>query len=114
MGQDALNEPMRVNELGDEAYFKESVQILGLSHGELADFINPANSSQQKSQQQQYQGAKSAVSVSSSGAKYKRDESNAHLLDKLEVMEQMPDNLNQQIDEIGEYCVQLIADLSNS
>ena len=37
------NEPMKVNDLGD-AYYKESVQILGLSHGELADFINPVSS----------------------------------------------------------------------
>ena len=56
-------------------------------------------------------GSKSAVS--SSGVKYTRDGSNAHLLDKLEVIEQMPETLNREIDEIGEYCVQLISDLTN-
>ena len=44
------DEPMMVNDLDkDAAYYKESVQILGLSQNELADFINPSNGQAQAS-----------------------------------------------------------------
>ena len=51
--------------------------------------------------------------VSSTGAKFQRDQSNAPLLDKLQGIENIPETLNRDIDDIGEYCVQLISDLKN-
>ena len=51
--------------------------------------------------------------TSSTGAEFTRDQYNAPLLDKLEVIEQIPESLNRDIDDIGEYCIQLISELKN-
>ena len=108
------DEPMMVNDLDkDAAYYKESVQILGLSQNELADFINPSNGQAQASGQVMLDHGKSPQSmVSSTGAKFTRDQSNAGLLDKLQNIEQIPETLNRDIDEIGDYCIKLITDLT--
>ena len=97
---------MGVNDLDkDAAYYKEGVQILGLSQNELADFINPT------AQQPSY--AQSPLSmVSSTGARFEKNQSNAGLLDRLENIEQMPETLNRDIDDIGDYCIKLITDLT--
>ena len=50
--------------------------------------------------------------VSSTGVKFTRDQSNTDLLDRLENIEEIPETLNRDIDDIGDYCIKLITDLT--
>ena len=108
------DEPMGLNDLDkDAAYYKESVQILGLSQHELADFINPTSGQKQAANQPGLGYGKSPQSmVSSTGVKFTRDQSNTDLLDRLENIEEIPETLNRDIDDIGDYCIKLITDLT--
>lgn len=82
----------------DAAYYKDSVQILGLSVNELEDFMNPMSSAQKHS-------------LGTSGSKRGGDN---YLMAKLQRIESIPDSLNADIEEIGDYCIKLISDLNSS
>ena len=107
----------------DAAYYKDSVEILGLSMNEMESFINPNGMSAGKHAQglrppgqkemRQYSSPSSLVSSTvNAGQLVNMTSTNAALLQRLERMEQVvsqPRELsslaNQEIEEIGDYCV---------
>ena len=105
---------MDVNDLAkDAAYYKDSVEILGLSMNEMELFINPLASAGKHAQAAGQMHSASSL-ISSRGAPVSRTTANAGLLERLELIDRVsaPRDLqhlgNQEIEEIGEYCVKLI------
>ena len=105
----------------DAAYYKDSVEILGLSMNEMESFINPAavTSAAQNARgpatAQRYSPPSSLIS--SSGAPVTKNPSNSALLDRLERIDQVQTRDlgslgGHDIEEIGEYCVSLINGMS--
>ena len=105
---------MGINDLGkDAAYYKDSVEILGLSLNEMESFINPTAAAAEVTP------SKAAASlVSSRGTPVAPSQANAALLDRLQRIDNVmqPRDLanigNEDIEEIGDYCVRLINDVS--
>lgn len=100
-----------MNDLGkDAAYYKDSVEILGLSMNEMELFINPQLSSGKNTQTVLQKNSPSSL-ISSRGAPVNRTSVNAGLLEKLERIDRVsaPRDLqhlgHQDIEEIGDYCV---------
>lgn len=77
----------------DREMYKDSVDILGVSMDELAEFMNP-----------------SEFGGPSNRASDVRGES-ITFISKLDKACEIPDSLNQDIDHICNYCVKLIGEL---
>ena len=129
-GSAAANKgPMGVDDLNrDAAYYKDSVEILGLSMNEMESFINPSAatvnqrasaSNLRYNQNDDYSPSRQSSLVSSTvnaGQLVSKTPNNAALLQRLERMEQVvaqPRELlnglaNHEIEEIGDYCVEMI------
>ena len=108
---------MDVDDLAkDAAYYKDSVEILGLSMNEMESFINPgatpaAQNARGPGTAQRYSPPSSLIS--SCGAPVTKNPSNSALLDRLERLDQVQARDlgglgGHDIEEIGEYCVSLI------
>ena len=107
----------------DAAYYKDSVEILGLSLGEMESFINPAAAaeatqtlSNKKTTGHIHQQSPTSL-VSSRGSRVARNQENSILLDRLERINHMaPKDLlnlpNTEIEDIGEQCVRMITDMT--
>jgi len=101
---------MLVSELGkmindkkseEEAYYKDSQQILGISMGELEMFVNPgAVLSSTKAKQ------------SHSAGKYNSLKGRADFEEKLNNLNSLPEQ--HEIEEIGETCLRIIEDLGDT
>lgn len=79
--------------LSQTEYLKDAGQILGVSMHELEDFINATPKRNNK-----------ALS-------HRSENSHQSILGKLKRLPNMPDTLENDIEEIGEYCVKLIGDM---
>ena len=103
------------------AYYKDSVAILGLNMNELEGFINPSASAAKNNTYggnataSDFRKSHSSI-VSSRGTHVERTHDNAALIEKIEMIDHVPtqDLQNQDIEEIGEYCVRMIGDIGRS
>ena len=78
--------------LSQAEYLKDAGQILGVSMHELEDFIN-------------------ATPNRNKALSHRSENSHQSILGKLKRLPNLPDTLEEDIDEIGEYCVKLIGDM---
>ena len=80
---------MQINEF-ERDFYKDSVNILGVSMDELEEFMNPSmnHSSSEKSIETQ------------------------NFIAKLDKVTDIPETLNQDIDQICNYCVKLISEIN--
>ena len=105
--------PMGMEDLNkDAAYYKDSVEILGLSMNEMESFINPVSSIERNPNKHSDGIQPTSLVSSTTGAAVGRTPTNAALLQRLERMKQVaaqPRELaglgNHEIEEIGDYCV---------
>ena len=70
---------------------KDAGQILGVSMHELEDFMNATPNRNRLS--------------------HRSENSHQSILGKLKKLPNLPDTLDEDIEEIGEYCVKLIGDM---
>ena len=112
---------MRFGDLVEErnkssaAYYKDSVDILGVSMNELQDFIKPnaaaAAEHHLDSADMQYTASKSSSHLrASSGMNLKVDQANVALVHTLEKLEDLDLNQvkQQDIEEVEERCIAYI------
>lgn len=79
----------RSDVLSQADYLKDAGQILGVSMHELEDFIN----------------------ATPNRNSHRSNNSHQSILGKLKRLQNIPDTLDEDIEEIGEYCVKLIGDM---
>lgn len=84
---------MEISEF-EKDFYKDSVNILGVSMDELEEFMNP--------------GA-AGFSQMSGGSSHPETLS---FIAKLDKVTEIPETLNQDIDQICNYCVKLIQDIN--
>ena len=107
---------MDVDDLTKDAeYFKDGVEILGLSMNEMESFINPGAAAAQQNNNYMQQSPVSLIS--SNGLSLNVNPSNAGLVEKLEKIGDSSNRNNLEtiavndIEEIGEHCVRLLSDI---
>ncbi|CDW71439.1 UNKNOWN [Stylonychia lemnae] len=81
--------PMQINEF-ERDFYKDSVNILGVSMDELEEFMNPS------------------LNHSSS----EKNIENQNFMAKLERVSEIPETLNQDLEQICNYCVKLISEIN--
>ena len=109
---------MDVDDLTKDAeYFKDGVEILGLSMNEMESFINPGAAAAQKNHNNYMQQQSPVSLISSNGVSLNVNPSNAGLVEKLEKIGDSTNRNNLEtiavndIEEIGEHCVRLLSDI---
>lgn len=117
-GNSAQDNPMAVGDLTKDAeYFKEGVEILGLSMNEMELFINPGAAAASRAHTIDNSPARSLVS--SSGVKVNVTTANAGLIERLDRIDDgQRGNMGQidqrEIEEIGDYCVRMLNDIAHN
>ena len=90
---------MRKSGIDDEQHYKLGSEILGVSLDDLDEFINPD---------------KAQANTASHISNQKKMHDTGIFLDRIDKAMELPENLNNDIDHICNYCMKLINELNGN